>query len=126
MSENKLTFHHIPVLFHECMEGLAIKPDGIYVDGTLGGGGHSSGILSHLTTGHLYGIDRDGEAIEAATEKIEGLGLSGNFTAVRGMHAGQNLDKGGFTRADRSHHTQIYISVRAKRNVLVNADFRHG
>ena len=84
MSENKLTFHHIPVLFHECMEGLAIKPDGIYVDGTLGGGGHSSGILSHLTTGHLYGIDRDGEAIEAATEKIEGLGLSGNFTAVRG------------------------------------------
>ncbi len=83
MSE-KLEFHHIPVLFHECMDGLAIRPDGIYVDGTLGGGGHSSGILERLTTGHLYGIDRDGEAIAAATAKIESLGLSGNFTAIRG------------------------------------------
>ena len=85
MTENEhIAFHHVPVLFHECMDGLAIKPDGIYVDGTLGGGGHSSGILSRLTTGHLYGIDRDGEAIEAATKRIEEAGLSARFTAIRG------------------------------------------
>ena len=85
MTENEhIAFHHVPVLFHECMDGLAIKPDGIYVDGTLGGGGHSSGILSRLTTGHLYGIDRDGEAIVAATKRIEEAGLSARFTAIRG------------------------------------------
>ena len=85
MTENEhIAFHHVPVLFHECMDGLAIKPDGIYVDGTLGGGGHSSGILARLTTGHLYGIDRDGEAIEAATKRIEEAGLSARFTAIRG------------------------------------------
>ena len=54
---------HIPVLLHETIEGLAIKENGIYVDGTAGGGGHSSEILKHLTTGKLISIDQDPDAI---------------------------------------------------------------
>lgn len=63
-------FIHKSVLLNECIEGLSIKPDGIYVDGTLGGGGHSSEILKRLTTGRLIGIDRDMDAIRAASKKL--------------------------------------------------------
>ena len=63
-------FHHISVLLDECLEGLAIKPDGIYVDGTLGGAGHSSQIAKRLTTGRLIGIDRDPVALHAAGERL--------------------------------------------------------
>ena len=64
-------FHHISVLLEECLEGLAIKPDGIYVDGTLGGAGHSSHIVQRLTTGRLIGIDRDPVALEASGKRLE-------------------------------------------------------
>ena len=63
-------FHHVSVLLNECIEGLAIKPDGIYVDGTLGGAGHSSQIVKHLTTGRHIGIDRDPVALKAAGERL--------------------------------------------------------
>ena len=63
-------FHHVSVLLEECIERLAIKPDGIYVDGTLGGAGHSSRIAAKLTTGRLIGIDRDNVALEAAAERL--------------------------------------------------------
>ena len=63
-------FHHISVLLNECIEGLNIKPDGIYVDGTLGGAGHSSQIAKRLTTGRLIGIDRDPKALQAARERL--------------------------------------------------------
>ena len=63
-------FHHISVLLDECIEGLNIKPDGIYVDGTLGGAGHSSQIAKRLTTGRLIGIDRDSVALKAAEERL--------------------------------------------------------
>jgi len=63
-------FHHISVLLNECIDGLAIKPDGIYVDGTLGGAGHSSQIAARLTTGRLIGIDRDPVALKAAGERL--------------------------------------------------------
>ena len=63
-------FHHVSVLLEECIQGLAIKPDGIYVDGTLGGAGHSSRIAAKLTTGRLIGIDRDNMALEAAAERL--------------------------------------------------------
>ena len=63
-------FHHISVLLDECIEGLNIKPDGIYVDGTLGGAGHSSQIAKRLTTGMLIGIDRDPVALKAAGERL--------------------------------------------------------
>lgn len=63
-------FHHISVLLQECLDGLNIKPDGIYVDGTLGGAGHSSQIAARLETGILIGIDRDPVALKAATERL--------------------------------------------------------
>ena len=63
-------FHHVSVLLEECIQGLAIKPDGIYVDGTLGGAGHSSRIAAQLTTGRLIGIDRDPVALAAAEERL--------------------------------------------------------
>ena len=66
-----MDFVHIPVLLHEVLEGLAIRPDGIYVDGTLGGAGHSSRIAAKLTTGRLIGIDRDNVALEAAAERLK-------------------------------------------------------
>lgn len=64
-------FHHVSVLLEECIEALSIKPDGIYVDGTLGGAGHSSRIAAKLTTGRLIGIDRDPVALEAAGERLK-------------------------------------------------------
>ena len=64
-------FHHVSVLLEECIEGLAIKPEGTYVDGTLGGAGHSSRIAALLTTGHLIGIDRDPIALKAAGERLK-------------------------------------------------------
>ena len=63
-------FHHVSVLLHECLDGLNIKPDGIYVDGTLGGAGHSGQIAKRLTTGRLIGIDRDPVALKAAGERL--------------------------------------------------------
>ena len=63
-------FHHVSVLLWECIDGLNIKPDGVYVDGTLGGAGHSSQIAARLTTGRLIGIDRDPIALKAAGERL--------------------------------------------------------
>lgn len=65
-----MEFNHYSVLLHETVDNLNIKPDGIYVDGTLGGGGHSFEIASHLTTGHLYGFDQDTDALKAAGERL--------------------------------------------------------
>ena len=77
-----MEFSHEPVLLGECMQNLAIRPEGVYVDGTLGGGGHSAAILERLGPGgRLIGIDRDGDAIAAATAR---LGGDKRFTALRG------------------------------------------
>ena len=73
---------HVSVLLDECIENLAIKPDGIYVDGTLGLGGHSYEIASRLTTGRLIGIDRDETAIARAGERL--APFSGKITLVHG------------------------------------------
>ncbi len=67
-------FYHVSVLLQECLDALAIKPDGIYVDGTLGGAGHSSRIAARLTTGKLIGIDRDPVALKAASERLAPYG----------------------------------------------------
>jgi 16S rRNA (cytosine1402-N4)-methyltransferase len=67
------SFEHTPVLFEECMDALDIKPGGTYVDGTLGGGGHASGIAERIgPNGTLIGIDRDQEALDAAAEVLKG------------------------------------------------------
>ena len=70
---NNMEFSHIPVLLNETLEGLNIKPDGIYVDGTAGGAGHSKEIAKRLTTGRLIALDRDPDAINVATERLKGL-----------------------------------------------------
>ena len=81
-------FFHISVLLQECLDGLNIKPDGIYVDGTLGGAGHSSQIAARLTTGRLIGIDRDPVALKAAGERLAPYGdrvtlVHSNFCEIR-------------------------------------------
>lgn len=76
-----MSFEHKSVLLNEVIEGLDIKPDGIYVDGTLGGAGHSMKILEKLSDkGRLIGIDQDADAIAAASKRLENFS---NFTAVR-------------------------------------------
>ena len=66
-----LPFYHTPVMLDEVISGLAIKPRGVYFDGTVGGGGHSFAILESDPTVRLIGTDRDGEAIEAASERLK-------------------------------------------------------
>ena len=77
-----MEFQHKSILLNECMEGLSIKEDGIYVDGTLGGGGHSFHILERLgERGRLIGIDQDEDAIKAATKRLEAF--ANKVTIVR-------------------------------------------
>ncbi len=76
-----MNFEHIPVLLNECIDGLDIKEDGLYIDCTLGGAGHSSHIIEKLSEkGRLIGIDQDENAIKAATKRLEKYD---NFEAVR-------------------------------------------
>ena len=71
-----MEFSHIPVLLSQCLDGLAIDPAGIYLDGTAGGAGHSKEIAKRLTTGRLICIDRDQAAIDAASDKDEQLKIT--------------------------------------------------
>ena len=66
-----MEFYHKSVLLEECIQGLNLRPDGIYLDGTLGGAGHSSQIVQRLTTGRLIGVDRDQVALNAASQRLE-------------------------------------------------------
>lgn len=69
-----MNFEHISVLLHECIEGLDIKEDGTYVDGTLGGAGHASHVCDKLSSkGHFIGIDQDANALEVSTERLGGF-----------------------------------------------------
>ena len=79
-----MDFHHLPVLLNECLDGLKIRPDGVYLDCTLGGAGHSSEILKRLQTGTLIGIDRDADAIEAATARLQAVDSPARFATLRG------------------------------------------
>ena len=91
---------HVSVLLDECIRYLNIKPDGIYVDGTLGMGGHSEAIASRLTTGRLIAIDRDDRALAYAGDRLARFGarvtlLKGNFSDL-----GALLDSAGVETAD--------------------------
>ena len=77
-----MEYTHEPVLLQECLDGLDIRPDGVYVDGTLGRAGHSLEIVRRLTTGRLIAIDRDGAALDAAPARLEGH--MDKVTLVRG------------------------------------------
>ena len=95
-----MEFHHKSVLLDECIQGLNIKPDGIYLDGTLGGAGHSSQIVRRLTTGRLIGVDRDQAALEAAAQRLapwkERVTLvHSNFKDIDGI-----LDRLGIEKVD--------------------------
>ena len=86
----EVKFSHVSVLLNECIEGLDIKPDGIYVDGTAGGGGHSFEIASRLDGGRLIAIDRDEAAIEAAGKRLAPLGeramvVRSNYSEVKSV-----------------------------------------
>ena len=79
-----MEFKHIPVLLDECIEELKINPDGIYVDGTLGGAGHSREILKKLSSkGILIGIDRDEDALKAAKNRLKEYS---NVKYIHGNH----------------------------------------
>ena len=90
-------FFHISVLLQECIDGLNIKPDGIYADGTLGGAGHSSQIAKRLAGGRLIGIDRDTVALQAATERLAPYAdrvtlVHSNFSEIAKVFADLQID----------------------------------
>lgn len=93
-----MKFKHTSVLFEECMEGLDIRPDGIYVDGTLGGGGHSEGICKRLgEKGMLIGIDRDRDALNAAEKRLEAypcqkVFVQSNYSDIKDVLADLEID----------------------------------
>ena len=93
-----MEFTHYSVMRNECMEGLVIRSDGIYVDGTLGLGGHSLEIAKRLTSGRLISIDRDETALERAKLVLEPVLdrvtlVHGNFSDLREILSGLNVDK---------------------------------
>ena len=90
------SFSHKPVMLNECIDALQIKPDGIYLDGTLGAGGHSSEILRRLTSGRLIAIDRDLLAIENAEKTLAWAGdklslVHGNFSDIGAILKSQGV-----------------------------------
>lgn len=91
---------HISVLLNEGIEYLNIKSDGVYVDCTLGGGGHSAEILSKLTKGHLFCFDQDQFAIDKATKKLEKIGS--HFTIIKSnfQNIKNELDNLGISKVD--------------------------
>ena len=95
MKDAPSTFHHIPVLLHEVLEGLNIQPSGTYADGTLGGGGHSEEILKRLSAhGRLFGIDRDAAAIAAAYAAVDAAPTGADLYVSNPLDYIDELDKG--------------------------------
>ena len=95
-----MEFKHVPVMLNECIEGLNIKPTGIYLDGTLGGAGHSSEIVKRLTTGKLIAIDKDEEALAVAKERLKEYSDKIIFIHDDFKNAIENLDKLGIGKID--------------------------
>ena len=92
-----MEFSHIPVLLNETIEGLAIRENGIYVDGTAGGGGHSAEILRRLKSGKLISIDQDPDAIQTLTERFKknenSIIIKGNFADMKELLAHRGLHR---------------------------------
>ena len=89
-------FSHVPIMLSQCIEGLNIVPSGIYVDGTCGGAGHSKEIAKRLTTGMLYGLDQDPDAVQVATERLAGLPakvIHTNFRLAKEALAREGVEK---------------------------------
>ena len=95
---SEINFSHAPVLLAESIELLAIKPDGIYIDGTVGGGGHSFEIARRLDTGRLVAIDQDEAAVIAASQRLAGFGervtvVRDNFRNIASVCARLGISK---------------------------------
>lgn len=91
-----MEFSHVSVLLNECLDGLNIKEDGIYIDGTCGGAGHSKEIAKKLTTGRLIGIDRDPDAVKVATERLSpynAVVLKGNYCDITELANSVGIEK---------------------------------
>ena len=94
-----MEFSHVPVMPQECVDGLAIGPDGVYVDGTLGGAGHAGLICERLSKkGTLIGIDKDEDAIEASKERLEKYGcrkllVRDEFQNIKEILGGLGIEK---------------------------------
>ncbi len=134
-----MEFKHYSVLLNECLEGLAIKPDGIYADGTAGGAGHSREIAKRLTTGRLIAIDRDPDAIKVATERLAGFNATvvhSNYTeidkilrdldidGIDGMLLDLGVSSYQLDNAERgfSYHTDAPLDMRMSREGLSAKD----
>ncbi len=96
---------HRPVLVEEVTEFLNVRPDGVYIDATVGGGGHARAILERLTSGRLLGIDRDPLALTVARQRLSAFGdkvklMQGNFADIDGLHAASGLSAADGVVAD--------------------------
>jgi len=130
-----MEFNHKSVLLFETVDSLNIKPDGIYVDGTAGGAGHSTEIAKRLTTGHLFAFDRDPDAVKIASERLEGYNatvIHSNFdnmasrlgeigiTGVDGIMLDLGVSSYQLDTADRgfSYHKEAPLDMRMSREGL--------
>src|SRR5438552_6824712 len=96
---------HVPVLVEEALKLLEVRADGIYIDATLGNGGHADEILKRLESGRLLGIDRDPAALAAASERLKGYGeklkvMEGNLAQIDALHAASGLGPAAGVLAD--------------------------
>lgn len=96
------TFKHVTVLLQEAVAGLNVQPAGTYVDGTLGGGGHTSAILGQLTTGHLYSFDQDETAIDYNRDRLKDALAAGKLTLIEDnfRHLQKDLAAQGVHKVD--------------------------
>ena len=116
-----MEFRHEPVLLSEVLQWMDVRKDGVYCDGTLGGGGHSEAILKASGgTARLYGIDRDETAIRAASERLKGYP---GFTAIRGnFHdAKELLEQAGAGERGFSYHEDAPLDMRMDRSQGITA-----
>ena len=96
-----MEFNHVSVLLDECIEGLQVKPDGIYVDGTLGGAGHGYEVCRRLSeTGNLIGIDQDAAAIQTSTRRLREFGSRAVVVKSNYLHMKQVLNGLGIDKVD--------------------------
>jgi len=119
-----MEFKHVSVLLNECIEGLAVKPDGIYVDGTLGGAGHAFHVCEKLSEkGQFIGIDQDEAAIRTSTERLQPFGdrvhlVRSNYVNVKQVVKELQIDK-----VDGILWILACLRINWTRK---NADFRYG
>ncbi|MCW3104555.1 MAG: ribosomal small subunit methyltransferase [Bacteroidetes bacterium] len=127
--------YHKPVLLKECIDGLNVKPDGIYVDVTFGGGGHSREILKHLTTGKLYAFDQDEDAVKNKIDDPRFVLIKQNFRYLKnflklynalpidGLLADLGVSSHQFDEAERGFSTRFEakLDMRMDRNTKLTA-----